>query len=88
VLDVHGLNDTALNAAGLSGTVGLARKKDLTLVTGAWQPDFVQQDAGRSGDVDDEVVVGDALAAGTLRTRRTAKSAKHSSLRALRPLRS
>jgi len=44
VLMFHGLNDTALNAAGLSGTWDWL-EKDLTLVTVPGAGHFVQQDA-------------------------------------------
>ena len=44
VLMFHGLNDTALNAAGLSGTWNWL-EKDLTLVTVPGAGHFVQQDA-------------------------------------------
>jgi epoxide hydrolase 4 len=44
VLMFHGLNDTALNAAGLSGTWNWV-EKDLTLVTVPGAGHFVQQDA-------------------------------------------
>ena len=44
VLMFHGLNDTALNADGLSGTWNWL-EKDLTLVTVPGAGHFVQQDA-------------------------------------------
>jgi epoxide hydrolase 4 len=44
VLMFHGLNDTALNAEGLSGTWNWL-EKDLTLVTVPGAGHFVQQDA-------------------------------------------
>ena len=44
VLMFHGLNDTALNSAGLSGTWDWL-EKDLTLVTVPGAGHFVQQDA-------------------------------------------
>jgi len=44
VLMFHGLNDTALNAEGLSGTWNWL-EKDLTLVTVPGDGHFVQQDA-------------------------------------------
>jgi pimeloyl-ACP methyl ester carboxylesterase len=44
VLMIHGLNDTALNAAGLNGTWDWV-EKDLTIVTVPGAGHFVQQDA-------------------------------------------
>ena len=59
VLMFHGLDDRALHRDGLSGTWNWV-EKDLTLVTVPGAGHFVQQDAARARDVDDEVVADDA----------------------------